>query len=303
MPDLLKAVILGVIQGLTEFLPVSSTGHLVIAEEALGISHGEFGLRFDAAIHLGTLTAVLVYYRTLLLSLAGDWLMSLRTRDWAITPNSRLAWLLLLGTIPAGLAGLALESTAEDTFRSPALVAAMLILFSGPLLLAEWVAGRHSALEASAASNPGAAPVGSGAFALHSSGRELSQASTLDALIYGVAQSIALIPGVSRSGITISAAMFDGFKREQAAVFTFLLSAPIIAAAGGKQVFDIARGEASGSNDLAIYAVGLITAAIVGYAAIAFLLRYLRTNTLYVFVAYRIALGVLVLGLVAAGVF
>jgi undecaprenyl-diphosphatase len=301
VPDLLKAVILGVIQGLTEFLPVSSTGHLVIAEEALGISHGEFGLRFDAAIHLGTLTAVLVYYRTLLVSLAGDWLLSLRTRDWAITPSSRLAWLLLLGTIPAGLAGLALESTAEDAFRSPALVAVMLIVFSGPLLLAEWVAGRHSAVETSAAGTSGAAG-GSGAFALHRPGRELSQASALDALIYGFAQSIALIPGVSRSGITISAGMLRGFRREEAASFTFLLSAPIIAAAGGKQLFDVARGEASGGNDIGIYVVGLITAAIVGYAAIAFLLRYLRTNTLYVFVAYRILLGVLVLGLVAADV-
>jgi undecaprenyl-diphosphatase len=125
----------------------------------------------------------------------------------------------------------------------------------------------------------------------------------IDALIIGAAQAIALIPGVSRSGITISTGMFAGFKREEAATFAFLLSAPIIAAAGGKQVFDLLRGHDDGTSaGIGVYAVGLVTAAIVGYAAVAFLLRFLRTNSLHFFVHYRIALGLLVLALVVAGV-
>jgi len=134
-------------------------------------------------------------------------------------------------------------------------------------------------------------------------GRDIRSAQPIDALLLGLAQSVALIPGVSRSGITIAAGMLRGFRREEAAAFTFLLSAPIIAAAGGKQLIDIARGDGAGAGaDLALYATGLLTAGIVGYAAIAFLLRYLRTNTLYVFVAYRMGLGVAVLALVAGGV-
>ena len=278
MSDVLKAAVLGVVQGLTEFLPVSSTGHLIITEKALGVSQDDLGLRFDAAIHLGTLAAVLVYFRVTVFVLIGDWFRSLYARSWDFTENSRLAWLLVLGTIPAGFAGIAIESTAEHAFRSPALVAIMLVLFCIPLLAAERLSAQN---------------------------RDLANAKPLDALIVGVAQSIALVPGVSRSGITISAAMFAGFRREQAAVFTFLLSAPIIAAAGGKQLFDVIRGESystSVDNELLIYGVGLVTAALVGYAAIAFLVRYLRTNPLHFFVAYRAAFGVSVLALVATNI-
>ncbi len=276
MQDLLEAAILGIVQGLTEFLPISSTGHLILTEDILGIEEGKFGLQFDAAIHLGTLAAVLVFFRTTVLGLIVAWWRSLGARSWQQTPESKLAWLLLLGTIPAGLVGLFLESTIEDAFRKPEIVAAMLILFSLPMYLAErW--GRKE--------------------------RALSDIGPADALIMGMAQSIALIPGVSRSGITISAAMFDGFKREQAATFAFLLSAPIIAAAGGKQIFDIIRGEGEESTaGIEVYLVGLATAAIVGYLAVAFLIRFLRGNPLNVFIAYRVVVGVIVLGLVAAGV-
>lgn len=275
MQDLLEAAILGMVQGLTEFLPISSTGHLILTGEVLGIEEGKFGLQFDAAIHLGTLAAVLVFFRTTILGLIAAWWRSLGARNWQHTSESKLAWLLLLGTIPAGLAGLFLESTIEDAFRKPEIVAAMLILFSVPMYLAErW--GRKE--------------------------RDLSSIGPADALILGVAQSIALIPGVSRSGITISTAMFDGFKREQAATFAFLLSAPIIAAAGGKQIFDIIRGEGGESTaGFEVYIVGLLTAAIVGYVAVSFLIRFLRGNPLNVFIAYRIVLGVVVLALVAAG--
>jgi undecaprenyl-diphosphatase len=276
--EILEAIVLGIVQGLTEFLPISSTGHLILAEKVLGISSDDFGLRFDAAIHLGTLAAVLIYFRTLITGLIVSWLQSIKARRWNLTRDSKLAWLLILGTIPAGIAGYFLESTAEDAFRDPLLVGAMLILFSAPMYFAE---------------------------RLGSQKRSLDSALPKDALVMGVAQSIALVPGVSRSGITISAGMLSGFKRDEAAVFVFLLSAPIIAAAGGKQIFDVLTGNAASStlnNELAVYAVGLITAGLVGYAAVAFLLRYLRFNTLMVFIIYRLVLGSLVVALAAAGV-
>ena len=276
MQEILEAVVLGVVQGLTEFLPISSTGHLVLTSELLGIDEDEFGLRFDAAIHLGTLAAVLVYFRVTVSRLITAWLASLPARDWQRTPESKLAWLLLLGTIPAGIAGLLLESAVEEELRNAWVVGVALIFFSLPLVLAERFGSRS---------------------------RDVRGAGPVDALLVGAAQAIALIPGVSRSGITISTAMLAGFRREEAATFAFLLSAPIIAAAGGKQVFDLLRGE--GGADTAgfgVYLVGLVTAGVVGYAAIAFLLRYLRTNTLMPFVWYRVGLGVVVLCLVAAGV-
>ena len=270
------ALILGLVEGVTEFLPISSTGHLILTAELLGIDDDKFGLRFDASIHLGTLAAVLVYFRVTVVRLIVAWCASIPARDWQHTPESRLAWLLVLGTIPAGIAGLALESVVEEELRDPAIVGAMLILFSVPMVAAERYGART---------------------------RDASDARPSDAVAVGAAQAIALIPGVSRSGITISTGMFAGFRREEAATFAFLLSAPIIAAAGGKQIFDLLRGqEAGASAGLDVYVVGLLTAGLVGYAAVAFLLRFLRTNTLYPFVYYRVVLGLLVLGLVAAGV-
>jgi undecaprenyl-diphosphatase len=274
MSDLLSAIVLGIVQGLTEFLPVSSTGHLILAQKILGIDDKEFGLQFDAAIHLGTLAAVLLYFRLTFVLLIRDWFKSVAARRWDVTSQSKLAWLLILGTIPAGILGILIQSEAEDAIRSPALVATMLLLFTLPMLAAE----RYGSQQ-----------------------RDVDEATPTDAVLLGLSQSIALIPGVSRSGITISAAMFDGFKREQAAVFTFLLAAPITAAAGLKQVFDIASGHTEGSTSGSVIATGVLVSFVVGFAAIAFLIPYLRTNRLNIFAAYRVVLGVLVLGLVAGG--
>jgi undecaprenyl-diphosphatase len=273
--ELLEALILGIVQGLTEFLPISSTGHLILTEALLGIPEGKFGLPFDAAIHLGTLAAVLIYFRATVLRIVAAWFASLPGLHWDRTPGSRLAWLLLLGTIPAAIAGALIESTAEDELRDPVLVAAMLLLFSIPMVLAE--------------------RFGSGS-------REVADVTPKDALLLGAAQSVALIPGVSRSGITISTGMLAGLRREEAASFAFLLSAPVIAGAGGKQIFDLLRDGNSAAGGLDVYVVGLVTAAVVGYIAVAFLMRYLRSNSLMVFVAYRVVLGGLVLVLAAAGV-
>jgi len=272
--DLLEALVLGIVQGLTEFLPISSTGHLILAQELLGIPEDKFGLQFDAAIHLGTLTAVLIYFRQRVTRLIVAWVASLKSRDWRMNADSRLAWLLAIGTIPAAVAGALIEDTAESKLRDPALVGATLLIFCIPMILAERVRRGQ---------------------------RDLNSAGIKDALLLGVAQAVALIPGVSRSGITISTGMIAGFRREEAATFAFLLAAPVIAGAGGKQLFDALRD--GGSNAGAdVYAVGLISAAVVGYAAVAFLMRYLRVGSLMPFVAYRIVLGTLVLALVAAGV-
>jgi undecaprenyl-diphosphatase len=273
--QLLEALILGIVQGLTEFLPISSTGHLILAEELLGIPEGKFGLPFDAAIHLGTLAAVLVYFRDTVTRIIAAWFVSLPGFRWNMTPQSKLAWLLLLGTVPAVIAGIFIEGLAEDELRDPALVAVMMILFCIPMLAAErWGRGN----------------------------REVDDMTPKDSLLVGVAQSVALIPGVSRSGITISTGMLAGLRREEAASFAFLLSAPVIAGAGGKQILDAIRDGSSAAGGLDVYLVGLVSAGIVGYVAIAFLLRYLRTNTLIPFVIYRVALGLIVLGLVAGGV-
>jgi undecaprenyl-diphosphatase len=137
MPDLLKAAILGIVQGLTEFLPVSSTGHLVLLEEGLDVSQDKFGLTFDAAIHLGTLLAILVYFWTTVVRLLKGWLGSIRARRWDCDADARLAWLIVIGTLPAAVIGFLLEDTVEDRLRDPVVVATMLILFSGALILAE----------------------------------------------------------------------------------------------------------------------------------------------------------------------
>ena len=283
MPELLKAVILGTVQGLTEFLPVSSTGHLILLEKALDVDQDTFGLTFDAAIHLGTLLSILFLLRHEVLRLATGWLRSLRpllsgkqARWLEGNDDARLAWLIIIGTVPAAVLGVLLESAVEDAFRRPALVASTLIAFAAVLALAE---------------------------RLGSMRRPMTQLGILGTLFIGFAQAVALVPGVSRSGITISAGLFAGLQRRQAALFAFLLSAPVIAGAGLKQVYDVideARAGALDASDLRFFAVGFVLSAVWGAAAIAFLLRFLQRNPLYVFVWYRVALGLTVLGVLAA---
>jgi len=274
MPDLLKAAILGIVQGLTEFLPVSSTGHLVLLEEGLDVSQDKFGLTFDAALHLGTLLAILVYFWETVVRLVVAGFASIGRRRWDLNADSRLAWLIVIGTVPAGVIGFLFENTVEEKLRDPAWVATMLILFSGALVLAE-VWGKKR-LQASQLGAPGA-------------------------LLVGLAQAVALIPGVSRSGITMSAGMLAKLDRQQAAVFAFLLSGPIVAGAGFKKVYDVlkeAHEGLFGREDLLFFVVGFVLAAITGYLTIRFFLAYLQRHSLYPFVVYRVALGVIVLAVV-----
>ncbi len=267
--DLIKAAILGTVQGLTEFLPVSSTGHLILAEDLLGVDQDRYGLAFDSSLHMGTLLALLAYFgaRWLRLARAGVDALARRSFD---DPEGRLAWLLVVATIPAAVLGFALESQIEDAFRSPWLVATMLIAFSAVFFVAEGLGKRA---------------------------RRIEGIALVDAVIIGLAQAVALVPGVSRSGATISAGLLRGFERRDAAMFAFLLSAPIVAAAGVRGSAGAARDFADGTlggSDAAFFATGLLFAAVVGYAAIAFLLRFLASHSLRTFAYYRIALGLMV---------
>ena len=260
--DLFQAIIYGIIQGLTEFLPVSSTAHLVLLPWFVGWS--DPGMAFGVALHLGTLLSLVWFFRVEWIAFGRSALNVLSGRPRG--QDEKMVLFIVVATIPAALAGILGEDFIEIYLRSPLVIASALIGLALVLVLAEWSGQRT---------------------------KDLDQISWTDALVVGLAQALALVPGVSRSGITITAALFRGMKREAAARFSFFLSTPIIAGAAGKQLFDMAAGGIT-QADVATLAVGIITSAIVGYLAIAFLLRYLATNTTYLFIYYRIGLGVVV---------
>jgi len=272
--SILAAVLLGLVQAVTEFLPVSSTAHLLLAGEFLGQGLDDPRFRaFVTIIQSGTTVAVLVYFRGDLWRLAEAALRALRDRRPLGTPDARLAWYIVLGTIPAGLAGLLLERRIEALGNG--VIAFSLVFWGLVMALAERYA-RHR--------------------------RGLEELGPADALGIGVGQALALVPGTSRSGATITTGMLLGFTRETAAHFSFLLSAPIILGAGAyklKKALPMLRGE-PGWRDATL--VGTVVAGIAGYLVIGWLLRYLRTRTTYVFVAWRLALGLLVAVLLHQGV-
>jgi undecaprenyl-diphosphatase len=261
---LYQAVVLAIVQGLTEFLPISSTAHLALFPWLLGWK--DPGLTFDIALHAGTLVAVLVYFWRYWLEMAG----LVVGRNWGGNPglglDRRLLWFLVAATIPAGVAGLLFEHAAEEQLRSPLIIGTALVVVG----LLMW-AGEH----------------------LGRQRQTLHHVTLLDSLLVGVAQALAVIPGVSRSGITMTAGMFRGMKRETAARFSFLLSTPIIAGAALKKGFDI-RHEGIAMEMLLPFLAGVLVAAVVGYLVIAVLIRYLERGTFKIFVVYRVALGVLV---------
>lgn len=259
MSTIFEAIILGIVQGLTEFLPISSSGHLILAEWATGWK-GELinSLTFDVALHVGTLTAVLWYFWRDWLHLGKASLKVLQGR--APQYEARLVWYIALATIPAVIAGLTLERTIETLFRNPLLVAAALVV--GSVLM--WFADRYSKHE-----------------------RFLGTMTLGHALLVGAAQAFALVPGISRSGITITAALAAGYRREDAARFSFLLSTPVIAGAAFLKLRDLTfQGHAAWGCIL-----GTLGSAAVGYLAIRFLIRYLGRHSLNIFVWYRVALA------------
>lgn len=268
---LLEAIVLGLVQGLTEFLPVSSTAHLRIVPELLGWP--DPGAAYSAVIQLGTVAAVLVYFARDIGRLVRAFFSALAERAPFSTPDARLAWSVLLGTIPIGLAGLALKKTIATSFRSLYIVAGALIL----LALVLWWAERKA-----------------------SHRRRLEDLTVRDGVIIGGWQALALVPGVSRSGVTLTAGFGLGFEREAAARFSFLLSIPSTMLAGLWELKELLQSPER--PPVMALVVGTAVSFVSGMSAIAWLLRFLRTRTALVFVAYRIALGVMLLVLLAKGV-
>lgn len=265
----LHALVLGILQGLTEFLPVSSTGHLLLAPHLFGWE--EQPLAFDVSLHIGTLGAVLLFFRRDWWSLLVAFVTDARRhgpRVAAWGAQGQLSLLIVLGTVPAVLVGL-LFSQWEERLRTPGVVAAMLVLVALAMAAAERWANRpaHSGLEGMTARK---------------------------ALLIGLAQACALVPGVSRSGATLTAGMFAGLSRASAARFSFLLAIPVTLAAAVKELPELRYAEAQGISVLEI-GIGIGASLGVGLAAIAFLLRYLASRPLYPFVVYRVVLAVAVL--------
>lgn len=266
-----QAITLGLVQGITEFLPISSIAHLRVVPALLGWS--DPGAAFSAVIQLGTLAAVLVYFASDMRIMARAVLRGLADgRPWA-TQEARLAWFILLGTLPIGVCGVTFKRYIVGELRSLYVIAGSLIVL-GILL---WVAEKKASLR-----------------------REVKDIGWMDSQLIGLAQALALIPGSSRSGTTMTAAMFLGLTREAAARFSFLLGIPAIGAAGLFELRDLLK-HGLGSAGLTSLMIGILTSALSGYLAIDLLLRYLRTRTTYVFVWYRIGLGLLLLGLLTAG--
>ncbi|MEN8140572.1 MAG: undecaprenyl-diphosphatase UppP [Thermodesulfobacteriota bacterium] len=268
--EIISAILLGIIQGATEFLPVSSSGHLLLAEHFFQVEGAS--LTFDVMLHLATLGAILVYFRrdftSLTLAFFG------RPTPGDNGRQRQLAIYICAATVPAVVAGLLLGKYAETIFRSPALVAVSLSV-AGLLLLWAEKAGRHA--------------------------RHMEKLRFRDAMLIGCAQALALIPGVSRSGATITAGLFLGLTRDTAARFSFLLSAPVVAGAGGYKAMKLFSGPGLSNDQLLFYGAGFIAAALSGYAIIAFLMRFVQTKSLAVFAYYRFAITAIVFIALALG--
>lgn len=268
----LEAIVLGIVQGITEFLPISSTGHLRIVPAFAGWE--DPGAAFTAIVQLGTTLAVLIYFREDLWRVARTWLRSLRDPSLRQSVDARMGWYLIVATIPISIFGFAFDDEIETSARDLYLIGTVLIVFSFVLLLAERV-GRKERGE-----------------------RDIG---LRDAIAVGVAQACALVPGVSRAGATISAALFLGMKREAAARFSFLLSMPAIVAAAVYSMRGVVTGEETTDAGTTPIIIACVFAFIAGYVSIAWLLRFLTSHGLGVFVWYRVALGAAVLALTAAG--
>jgi undecaprenyl-diphosphatase len=265
-----EAIILGIAQGLTEFLPVSSTGHLRIVPAFLGWE--DPGALFTAVIQLGTMLAVVIFFWRDLVRITRTWLASLRRPELRGELDARMGWYVIIATIPIGVAGLAFRDQIENGARNLYLIGATLIVLGLILLAAEKVGSRT---------------------------RPIGDVGRRDAIWVGIAQALALVPGTSRSGATITAGLFLGMEREAAARFSFLLSIPAVVLSGLFGLTELINGD----DDVSFIALSISTAAafVVGYASIAFLLRYLVSHSTMIFVVYRVALGALVLALTASG--
>lgn len=268
----LEAIVLGVVQGLTEFLPISSTGHLRIVPAFLGWE--DPGAAFTAVTQLGTMFAVVLFFRHDLVRIARAWTASLRDASRRSELDARMGWYILLGTIPIGIFGLAFKDQIETGARDLYLIAVALIVLGLLLLVAERAASHERGIE---------------------------QITTRDGVIVGLAQALALVPGVSRSGSTLTAGLFLGLERAAAARFSFLLSIPAVVLSGLLELGTLVGDEDGESVSFFGLAVATLLAFLSGYAAIALLLRFLAQHSTLVFVVYRVGLGAIVLTLVSTG--
>jgi len=276
VPLILQAAIIGLIQGLTEFIPISSSAHLIFVPRIAGWNDPFINSNaFDVMLHMGTLVALLIYFWGDLVSLLLAWLASIRDRSIRGDPSRRLAWLLVISVIPGALLGAFGESFFDTYFREHSLlyIAALLAIGATILWIADAVGRRR---------------------------RELDDLRVRDAATIGVAQALALFPGISRSGITIAAGLFLGLEREAAARFSFLMATPIIAGAGIWKARELVGG-ALGAADVIPLVVGFVAAALAGLAAIAFLLAYLRRRSTALFIGYRYVAAALLVVAVVAG--
>jgi undecaprenyl-diphosphatase len=269
----LQALVLGLVQGFTEFLPISSSGHLRIVSE---IFFGEdAGAAFTAVTQLGTEAAVLVYFARDIGQLVVTWFRGFVSAQVRATPDYRIAWLVIIGTIPIAVLGVLFERQIQTSGRNLWIIGSTLIVFGLVLAAAERY-GRQR--------------------------RPLQQLTVTDGVVMGLAQAMALVPGVSRSGGTISAGLFLGLNRPTAVRYSFLLAIPAVIAAGLFQIPDVFAVDGPGLQpSVAQMVVATLLAAAVGYAAIAWLLRYVERHSVYLFVWYRLALGIVVLTLLGTG--
>ena len=269
----LQALVLGLVQGLTEFLPISSSGHLRIVSE---IFFGDdAGAAFTAVTQLGIEAAVLIYFARDIGHLVVTWFRGFRSAQVRATPDYRIAWLVIIGTIPIGVLGFLFEDQIQTSGRNLWVIGSTLIVFGLVLGAAERYGQQR---------------------------RPLQQLTVTDGVVMGLAQAMALVPGVSRSGGTISAGLFLGLTRPTAVRYSFLLAIPAVIAAGLFQIPDVfAVGGPGLQPSVAQMVIATLLAAVVGYAAIAWLLRYVERHSVYLFVWYRLALGMVVLTLLATG--
>jgi undecaprenyl-diphosphatase len=264
----LQALVIGIVQGLTEFLPISSSGHLIAIPYMLGWTDPFLeSLQFTVMLHLGTLAALIVYFWRDWLRLVPAGIAAVRDRSFRGDPDRRLAWLILASTVPAAVAGLLFNDVIENQIRQVGMVVVALLVGAGII----WIADRW-----------GSKSLG------------LDRLTFPGALGIGVAQAIALVPGVSRSGISISAGLFLGLTRESAARYSFLMSAPIIAGTGAYETAKLVRGDTAVPVEWGPLVVGMAAAFVTGLFAIGVLLRWLRTHRMTIFVVYRLVLAAII---------
>ena len=271
--DLFTAIILGLVQGLTEFLPISSSAHVSIVGQLMG--QEDPGAAFTAITQLGTEAAVVIYFWRDITTIIRKWFLALAGKVAKDDPDVRMGWLVIIGTIPIGLLGVLFQDQIESTLRSLWITATMLLVFALVIMAAERVGTQR---------------------------RELTDLTWKHGILYGLWQALALVPGVSRSGGTIAGGLFMGYTRKAAARYSFLLAIPAVIASGGLQVVKIAGGEGTGETGWGPILVATAIAFVVGYAVIAWFMKFIETHTFTLFMVYRIVLALVLFALLGTGV-